>query len=60
MIVNGHMFKIVIEALASWQSLQIDRHNGSFDAFEVLILHMPLHHRALLFHDKFQKNSNDV
>ena len=30
---------------------QIDRHNGSFDTFEVLVLHMPQHHRAPLFHD---------
>jgi hypothetical protein len=42
------------------QRIQIDRHEGSSDTFEVLILHMPLHRRALLFHDQSQKNSNNV
>jgi hypothetical protein len=31
------------------QQIQIDRHEGSADTFEVLILYMPLHRRALLF-----------
>ena len=37
------------------QQIQIDWHEGSFDTFEVLILHMPLHRHALLFHDQSQK-----
>jgi hypothetical protein len=42
------------------QQIQIDWHEGSSDTFEVLILHMPLHRRALLFHDQSQRNSNNV
>ena len=42
------------------QHTQIDWQNGSFDTFEVLVLHTPLHHRALIFCDQFQKTSNDV
>jgi hypothetical protein len=42
------------------QRIQIDRHEGSTDIFEVLILYIPVHHRALLFHDQSQKNSNNV
>ena len=42
------------------QRIQIDWHEGSSDTFEVLILHMPLHHHALLFHDQSQKISNNV
>jgi hypothetical protein len=42
------------------QRIQIDRHEGSTDTFEVLVLYMPLHRRALLFHDQSQKNSNNV
>jgi hypothetical protein len=40
--------------------IQINRHEGSYDTFEVLVLHMPLHRRSLLFHDQSQKNSNNV
>jgi hypothetical protein len=47
-----------IQQLVQW--IQIDRHEGSSDTFEVLILYMPLHRRALLFHDQSQKNSNNV
>jgi hypothetical protein len=43
-----------IQQLDQW--IQIDRHDGSSDTFEVLVLHMPLHRRALLFHDQSQKN----
>jgi hypothetical protein len=42
------------------QQIQIDRHEGSADTFKVLILYMLLHHRALIFHDQSQKNSNNV
>jgi hypothetical protein len=42
------------------QQIQIDQHNGSSDTFEVLILHMPLHHHALLSHDQSRRNSNNV
>ena len=40
--------------------IEIDLHEGSTDTFEVLVLYMPLHRRALLFHDQSQKNSNNV
>ena len=42
------------------QHTQINRQNGSFDTFEVLVLHTHRYHRAPLFHDQFQKYSNDV
>ena len=42
------------------QRIQINRHEVSSNTFEVLVLHMPLHHRALLFHDHSKKNSNNV
>ena len=42
------------------QHTQIDQQNGSFDSFEVLVLYTPQHHHAPLFHDQFQKNSDDV
>jgi hypothetical protein len=47
-----------IQQIVQW--IQIDRHEGSSDTFEVLILHMPLHYRDLLFHDQSQKTSNNV
>jgi hypothetical protein len=42
------------------QRIQIDWHEGSSDTFEVLVLYMLLHHRALLFHDQSQKNFNKL
>jgi hypothetical protein len=47
-----------IQQLDQW--IQIDQDEGSSDTSKVLILHMPLHRRALLFHDQSQKNSNNV
>jgi hypothetical protein len=47
-----------IQQLVQW--IQIDQHEGSTDTFEALILYMPLHRHALLFHDQSQKNSNNV
>jgi hypothetical protein len=42
------------------QQIQIDWHEGSAYTFKMLVLYMPLHHRALIFHDQYQKNSNNM
>ena len=47
-----------IQQLDQW--IQIDRHEGSYDTFEVLVLNMPMHCRALIFHDQSQTNSDNV
>jgi len=42
------------------QRIQIDQHGSSSNTFKVLILYMPLHLHALLFHDQSKKKSNNV
>jgi len=39
------------------QWIQIDQHEGSSNTFEVLVLHIPLHCCALLFHEQYKKYS---